>query len=73
MRQLGGSMGISATGIFLDWRLAAHGVEGMTSGASPGALAAFAESFLCLAFVCAVSVVAAWFVNESAPSKSRQL
>jgi EmrB/QacA subfamily drug resistance transporter len=65
MRQLGGSMGISATGIFLDWRLAAHGVEGATGGASAGALAAFAESFLSLAFVCAVSVIAAWFVKES--------
>jgi DHA2 family multidrug resistance protein len=63
MRQLGGSMGISAMGIFLDWRLAAHGVED-TAAASPALLSAFSESFLSLAVVAGAASVAAWFMKD---------
>jgi EmrB/QacA subfamily drug resistance transporter len=64
-RQLGGAMGISATGILLDWRLSVHGIDDITPDSPPGlVLAAFRESFLTLASVCCLAAFAAWFMRE---------
>jgi EmrB/QacA subfamily drug resistance transporter len=50
LRMLGGSAGVSLCGIVLEWRLAAHGADRM---------AAFDETFLMLAGICALAIVAA--------------
>jgi EmrB/QacA subfamily drug resistance transporter len=52
VRQLGGAIGVSLVGIVLEWRLAVH------RGGS--VLAAFNETFLCVAAICAIAVLAAW-------------
>ncbi|MDB5860688.1 MAG: drug resistance transporter, EmrB/QacA subfamily [Ramlibacter sp.] len=59
LRMLGGAAGVSLCAIVLEWRLAAHGasLSGKTSAAR---LAAFDDSFLMLAAICAVAVLAAW-------------
>jgi EmrB/QacA subfamily drug resistance transporter len=54
VRQLGGAIGVSATGIMLEWRLGAH------AATAPGRSAAFNETFLTLAAVCALAMIAAW-------------
>lgn len=58
LRQLGGAVGISLTGIVLEWRLAAH----------PGAdaIAAFHEAFVLLAIVTAAAALAAWRMRPGA-------
>jgi hypothetical protein len=59
LRMLGGAAGVSLCAIVLEWRLAAHGatLAGPTSAAR---LAAFNESFLMLAGICAVAMLSAW-------------
>ncbi|MEF7617044.1 DHA2 family efflux MFS transporter permease subunit [Aquincola sp. MAHUQ-54] len=59
LRQLGGAVGVSLTGIVLEWRLQAHGA-GLGSGSTAGQLAAFHEAFAMLALVTAVAAAAAW-------------
>jgi EmrB/QacA subfamily drug resistance transporter len=51
VRQLGGAVGVSATGIVLEWRLQVHGGN---------ATRAFHETFALVALVTAVAIVAAW-------------
>jgi EmrB/QacA subfamily drug resistance transporter len=63
LRTLGGAAGISLCAIVLQWRLAAHG-DALAGPATPGRLAAFDESFLLLAAVCAVAVLAAWQLRD---------
>jgi MFS transporter, DHA2 family, multidrug resistance protein len=64
LRHLGGAVGVSTTGIFVDWRLAAHGISKTVVGGDPaGILAAFGECFLFLATVTLVSVIVAWFMK----------
>lgn len=64
LRMLGGAMGVSLCAIVLEWRLAAHG-EALTRGAStPARLAAFNESFLMLAAICALAILASWQLRE---------
>ena len=53
VRMLGGSAGVSLCGIFLQWRLAAVPDGGSRHGA-------FAQTFVLLALLCAVAMVAAW-------------
>ena len=60
LRMLGGSVGVSLCGIVLEWRLAAHGDALSRPGSSPARLAAFNESFLMLAALCALALLAAW-------------
>jgi hypothetical protein len=69
-RTLGGATGVSLCGIVLEWRLAAHGdnLSRATSGAAR--LAAFNESFLMLAGLCLVALLAAWQLREPPPQKS---
>ena len=61
LRQLGGAIGVSLVGVVLEWRLAVHH-SGLTSAAGSAAdrIRAFDETFLFVAAVCAIAVVAAW-------------
>jgi EmrB/QacA subfamily drug resistance transporter len=64
MRMLGGAAGVSLCGIVLEWRIAAHGFRLDTASDNPERLAAFDETFLMLAAVCAVAIVAAWQLRD---------
>ena len=64
LRMLGGAAGVSLCGIVLEWRLAAHGASLSAAGLGAGRTAAFNETFLMLAAVCALALVAAWRVRE---------
>ena len=61
LRQLGGAIGVSLVGIVLEWRLAVHhsGLAS-TAGSAADRIRAFDETFLFVAAVCAIAVVAAW-------------
>jgi len=59
-RMVGGAVGVRLCAIVLDWRLAAHGESLAHPSTNPGRLLAFNESFLMLAVLCAVAIVAAW-------------
>lgn len=65
LRMLGGAAGVSLCAIVLEWRLAAHGDALTRPGTSPGRLAAFDESFLLLAAVCALAVLAATRLRDA--------
>jgi hypothetical protein len=60
VRMLGGAAGVGLCGIVLEWRLAVHGDSLARVASSPERLRAFDETFLMLAGVCALAVVAAW-------------
>lgn len=64
LRMLGGATGVSLCAIVLEWRLAAHGDALTRPETSVARLAAFNESFLLLAAVCAVAVIAAWQLRD---------
>lgn len=64
LRMLGGAAGVSLCAIVLEWRLAAHGDALTRPGSSPERLAAFDESFLLLAAICALAVLAATRLRE---------
>jgi EmrB/QacA subfamily drug resistance transporter len=64
LRMLGGAMGVSLCAIVLEWRLAVHGDALTRAGTSPARLAAFNESFLMLAAICGLAVIAAWQLKE---------
>lgn len=74
MRQLGAAVGVSLAGIFVEWRLVAHGA-GLPSAASaraPSAVTAFHETFLLLAVLTVIAIAAAWRMRappESSPSR----
>ncbi len=65
VRQLGGAIGVSMVGIVLEWRIAVHqarqalGIDNHRS--------AFNETFMLVAVLCAVAIVAAWAMREKAP------
>lgn len=65
LRMLGGATGVSLCAIVLEWRLAAHGDALTRPDTSLARLAAFNESFLMLAAVCAVAVIAAWQLRDA--------
>jgi EmrB/QacA subfamily drug resistance transporter len=65
VRMLGGAAGISLCGIVLEWRLSIHGAA---QPASAVRFAAFGETFLMLASLCAVALVAAWQLRETPAS-----
>jgi EmrB/QacA subfamily drug resistance transporter len=60
LRMLGGATGVSLCAIVLEWRLAVHGDSLAVATTSAARLAAFNESFLMLAALCALATVAAW-------------
>ncbi len=64
VRMLGGAIGVSLCGIVLEWRLAAHGDALTRAASSPARLAAFNESFMMLAALCSLALVAAWQLRE---------
>jgi len=70
VRMLGGAIGVSLCGIVLEWRLAVHGDSLAQAATSPQRLLAFNETFLMLAALCALALVAAWRLRE-APSKHK--
>ena len=65
MRQLGGAIGVSLVGIVLEWRLASHrsGVTGSVADIGER-IQAFDETFLLVALLCGVAIVAAWRMRE---------
>jgi EmrB/QacA subfamily drug resistance transporter len=65
LRMLGGAAGVSLCAIVLEWRIAAHGDSLARPTTSPERLAAFNESFLLLAAVCALAIVAAWRLHDA--------
>ena len=64
LRMLGGAIGVSLCGIVLEWRLDAHGDSLSKPTSSVARLAAFNETFLMLAALCALAMVAAWQLRE---------
>lgn len=66
LRQLGGAAGVSLCAVVLEWRLAAHGDSLANTATSPARLAAFNETFLLLAALCALAICAAWQLRGSA-------
>ena len=67
-RTLGGATGVSLCGIVLEWRLAAHGDSLVVVASSAARLAAFNESFLMLAGLCLLALLAARQLRDPAPS-----
>ena len=66
MRQLGGAIGVSLVGIVLEWRLASHRSAGIGSaGDITERIKAFDETFLLVALLCAIAVIAAWQMRPS--------
>jgi predicted MFS family arabinose efflux permease len=63
VRQLGGAIGVSLVGIVLEWRIAAQQAQTID-----GKLAAFDETFVFVAALCAIAVLAAWYMREQAPA-----
>ena len=64
LRMLGGAAGVSICGIVLEWRISAHGFRLDTASTNPARLIAFNETFLMLAAVCALALLAAWRLRE---------
>ena len=71
VRMLGGAMGVSLCGIVLEWRLAVHGDSLAQAASSPARLAAFNESFMMLAALCVLALVAAWGLRNPPASPAR--
>lgn len=62
VRTLGGAVGISVCGIVLEWRLNANAL----AGAVP--LLAYNQTFILLAAVCSLALVAAWHLRDAPPT-----
>ena len=60
VRMLGGAAGVSLCGIVLEWRLGVHGDSLASASSSPARIAAFGETFLLLAGLCLLALIAAW-------------
>ena len=60
LRQLGGAIGVSLVGIVLEWRLAVHHTGLAPSGAIGERILAFNETFVFVAAICSIAVLAAW-------------
>lgn len=61
-RQLGGAIGVSVVGIVLEWRIAVH--EARQALGTDNHVNAFNETFFLVAVLCAIAVIAAWFMRE---------
>ncbi len=70
VRMLGGAAGVSLCGIVLEWRIAAHGDALSVAASSPARVTAFGETFLMLAGLCLLALVAAWQLRETPPATS---
>ncbi|NMM77806.1 DHA2 family efflux MFS transporter permease subunit [Acidovorax sp. SRB_24] len=72
VRMLGGATGVSLCGIVLEWRLGAHGDSLSAAASSTARVAAFGETFVMLAGLCVLALVAAWQLREApAPAAAR--
>ena len=60
VRMLGGAAGVSLCGIVLEWRLGVHGDSLATAATSAARIAGFGETFLMLAGLCLLALIAAW-------------
>ncbi|OJX34119.1 MAG: MFS transporter [Burkholderiales bacterium 68-12] len=67
LRMLGGAAGVSLCAIVLEWRLAAHGAVLLQGQASPAQLQAFGDTFLMLAGLCVLALLAASQLREAPP------
>ncbi len=65
LRMLGGAAGVSLCGIVLEWRLAAHGVQLAVNADPTERVAAFEETFLMLAAICALALTAALKLKDA--------
>jgi EmrB/QacA subfamily drug resistance transporter len=65
MRMLGGAVGVSVSAIVLQWRLAEHGVSLTSTDQAALRLNAFNESFVFLAVLMALALLAAWQLKVS--------
>jgi hypothetical protein len=63
VRMLGGAAGVSICAIVLEWRLAVTGPQ--FQGGSGAGLRAFNETFVFLASVTALALLAAWKMGQS--------
>jgi predicted MFS family arabinose efflux permease len=68
VRMLGGAAGVSVCAIVLEWRLSVAGVTLLGAGQPAASLQAFNETFLCLAAVTGLALLAGWRMAEK-PSK----
>jgi EmrB/QacA subfamily drug resistance transporter len=66
LRQLGGAVGVSLAGIFLEWRMHAHAALLQPTLPSAAELSAFHETFALLALLTALAVAAALRMREPA-------
>ena len=66
LRMLGGAAGVSLCGIVLEWRLAARGAGLEAATSTPARIAAFDDTFLMLAGICALALVAALRLRDKA-------
>ena len=64
VRMVGGASGVSLCAMVLEWRLAVHGQSLAHLDTNPLRLLAFNESFLMLAAMCALALIAAWRLRE---------
>lgn len=71
VRMLGGAVGVSVCAIVLEWRLSVAGLAFLGAGQPVASLQAFNETFLCLAAVTGLALLAGWRMAEkpSHPSK----
>jgi MFS family permease len=65
LRMVGGAFGVSLSALVLEWRLQVHGQSLLHPNTNPQRLTAFNESFLMLAALCALAIVAAWQLRET--------
>jgi MFS transporter, DHA2 family, multidrug resistance protein len=73
-RQLGGALGVSLTGILLEWRLTAHGVglSQETGGPIDERIKAFDDTFLAIAALCGCAAAVATLMRpKSGPDAAR--
>ena len=64
LRMVGGAVGVSLCALFLEWRLAVHGQSLAHLDTNPLRLRAFNESFVMLAGLSVMAIVAAWQLRE---------
>jgi predicted MFS family arabinose efflux permease len=63
LRMVGGTIGVSLCGVALQWRLSAHGVRFDEAEHAVTRLLAFNEVFFLLAMLCALAMLAAWWLR----------
>ncbi len=69
VRSLGGAIGVSVCGIVLEWRLDVHGDSFSNPVSGPARLAAFNESFVMLASLCVLAILAASQLRDTPAPK----